>query len=414
MAINKIRVNGTDYDIGANAKNVRFDSVAFPMAEMDNQNKLDTGVLDALDTKAEFQRYSNEYIYNVVNDTNQEGEKKPTTQENYGTDEVKVGLRSISFGQTCRAGGSYSIAVGAGCETFAEDSQAFGRNCISYSDGAMARGLECIATGGGAFASGASSTASGDGAHAEGNNCWAMATAAHAEGLNTQAYNAGAHTEGGYCEAGGLFSHAGGYKSKTTTDYSFVHGEGLDSQTYYNQFVIGKYNRLTSDLFVIGNGTDKERHNAFTVTQAGNTHINGDATVYGNLEVKGSLKFDFIKTYSSGLTYYTGAWGTIPPGQYYVEGGQYNSNTSTRNPRLNVYNLKAKIKIPNEVKNIYQVYLKLYWESTWTFVPAQQFTRYGNELEGYFASTAPEGAFPAIFGNDPVPANVYMEILYTI
>lgn len=145
------------------------------------------------------------------------------------------GLRSIAVGSNVSATGNYS--------------QAFGSNTA-------ATGINAAAFGAGTFASG---------------------EASYAEGIDTQ--------------ASGDFSHAGGCYSSTNGKIgAFTHGSHVVAQANY-QTVFGRYsNALTTDAFIIGNGTSNtERSNIFSVDWDGHATLK-DSLLVGrdpvlNLEV---------------------------------------------------------------------------------------------------------------------------------
>ena len=120
-------------------------------------------------------------------------------------------------------------------------------------------------------------------------------------------------------------------------------------------------------------------------------------------------KFNKLKKWiSSGLTSQDKvSWNHIDPGRYHVEHRKIEN-------WLEAYLLKAKVSIPAEVNHIHQMNLKLGWKDNYTYISTEQFIRYGNELEGYFFSSAPEGAVPAIFGSSPTAAVVQIEIVYSL
>ena len=86
--------------------------------------------------------------------------------------------------------------------------------------------------------------------------------------------------EGGN-KASGNYSHAEGYNTSASGDYS--HASGIGTVANQNsQTVVGKYNNTddtnaNNSLFVVGNGTEETRNNAFIVKN------NGDAIIQNNL-----------------------------------------------------------------------------------------------------------------------------------
>lgn len=120
-----------------------------------------------------------------------------------------------------------------------------GVDAFSYGNGTIARGAA-------SFAQGQNTTASGLGAVAEGSTTTASGTFSHAEGFSTN--------------ASGTNSHAANYR---TTASNFA------------QTAIGKNNRASDpalnqtqldDAFIIGNGNNGTRSNAFRVQFSGDVH----------------------------------------------------------------------------------------------------------------------------------------------
>ena len=91
----------------------------------------------------------------------------------------------------------------------------------------------------------------------------------HVEGYKNKATGAWSHVENSENTAAGAYAHAGGKKSNAPLEASFVHGIGLESGNQ-GQAVVGKYNVVDYDaVFVVGNGTDSKKSNAFTVKEDG-------------------------------------------------------------------------------------------------------------------------------------------------
>ena len=149
--------------------------------------------------------------------------------------------------------------------------------------------------------------------------------------------------------------------------------------------------------------SDTDRKNAFLITSDGTFYLNGLSMTVED------QKFNKLKKWiSSGLTSQDKvSWNHIDPGRYHVEHRKIEN-------WLEAYLLKAKVSIPAEVNHIHQMNLKLGWKDNYTYISAEQFIRYGNELEGYFFSSAPEGAVPAIFGSSQTAAVVQIEIVYSL
>ena len=152
-----------------------------------------------------------------------------------------------------------------------------------------AEGINTEALGKCSHAEGYNTKALGDYSHAEGVNTEVLGNYSHAEGINTEASGKCSHAEGYYTTASGEFSHAGGYY--TIADYD-------------NMTAIGKYNISNDEelitirknkLFVVGNGNEKNRMDAFIITEKGdvfiqhNLHIDNDLIIKGDLYVNGVI-----------------------------------------------------------------------------------------------------------------------------
>lgn len=196
---------------------------------------------------------------------------------------------STSQGSSTGAGSSGgSGSSGEGTEgddfdpTVPNNAHAEGSSTVAYGYGAHAEGVNTWANQY-SHAEGYGTHSEGEKSHAEGFLTHAQGIASHTEGQATVATAHFAHAEGQETQASGLASHAGGYKSQVTGNYSIVHGTGLKNYGS-NSAVFGKYNKTNGEdtLFEIGNGTsDTARSNAFEVNK------DGDAKVYGNLDVEG-------------------------------------------------------------------------------------------------------------------------------
>ena len=180
------------------------------------------------------------------------------------------------------AEGTNTTALGDYFYTEDSDTEASG-------DYSHAEGKNTTASGISSHAEGYKSTASGISSHAEGSNTTASGYCSHTEGIDTLADSNGSHAEGYATTASGKCSHAGGYY--TIADYD-------------NMTAIGKYNisndeELTTikknKLFVVGNGNEKNRMDAFIITEKGdvfiqhNLHIDNDLIIKGDLYVNGVI-----------------------------------------------------------------------------------------------------------------------------
>lgn len=314
------------------------------------------------------------------------------------------GIRTVSDAEGSHAEGYWTAAYGL-------HSHAEGESILNASGTGYANILK--AEGRASHAEGRATIASGDYSHAEGIYNTASGAASHVEGGDNTASGAASHAEGGYSgiqslagnTVSGASSHVGGVYSDVSSSYSFAHGCGLKIIGNIAQAAFGKYNNpYGSALFCVGNGkSNTDRKNAFLITSDGTFYLNGLSMTVED------QKFNKLQKWtSSGLTSQSNVSGDhVDPGHYHVEDGKIEN-------WLNVYLIKTKVSIPAEVNHIHQMNLKLGWNNNYAYISTEQFIRYGNELEGYFFSSAPEGAVPSIFGSSPTAAVVQIEIVYSL
>ena len=135
--------------------------------------------------------------------------------------------------------------------------------------------------------------------HAEGYMTTANAPYSHAEGSNTVASNPSCHAEGTGCVASGQSSHAEGENCRATGSYSHAeghntvasgigsHASGWGTVAGDETFAIGKWNKTSKGLFVVGNGHDSyygaSRSDALVLDSGGNLHISGKLTADGGV-----------------------------------------------------------------------------------------------------------------------------------
>lgn len=135
--------------------------------------------------------------------------------------------------------------------------------------------------------------------HAEGYKTTANAPYSHAEGSNTVASNPSCHAEGTGCVASGQSSHAEGENCRATGSYSHAeghntvasgigsHASGWGTVAGDETFAIGKWNKTSKGLFVVGNGHDSyygaSRADALVLDIGGNLHISGKLTADGGV-----------------------------------------------------------------------------------------------------------------------------------
>lgn len=328
-----------------------------------------------------------------------------------GTETVASGVASHAEGIHTVSDAEGSHAEGYWTAAYGLHSHAEGESILNASGTGYANILK--AEGRASHAEGRATIASGDYSHAEGYNSHAKGYNSHAEGIYNTASGAASHAEGGYSDTqsfggntvSGTSSHVGGVYSDVSSSYSFAHGCGLKTIGNIAQAAFGKYNNpYGSALFCVGNGkSNTDRKNAFLITSDGTFYLNGLSMTVED------QKFNKLQKWtSSGLTSQSNvSWDHVDPGHYHVEDRKIEN-------WLNVYLIKTKVSIPAEVNHIHQMNLKLGWNNNYAYISTEQFIRYGNELEGYFFSSAPEGAVPAIFGSSPTAAVVQIEIVYSL
>ena len=180
------------------------------------------------------------------------------------------------------AKGEASHVEGWDCLALGPRSHAEGTLNIAIGNESHVEGLGTKTQGHYSHAEGYNTTASGESSHAEGNSTTASSYYSHAEGVSTTASGLYSHAEGCNTTASRESSHAEGYNTTASGDYS--HAEGRYTVALRNQHVQGHYNNTTNatensiegissgTAFVIGNGTESSRSNAF--------RISGDGYIY--------------------------------------------------------------------------------------------------------------------------------------
>jgi len=188
---------------------------------------------------------------------------------------------------------------------------------ITFSVNAQVAENNTNPSGSNASAIGNNTTASGTASTAMGSSTDATAQYATAMGYNTTASGNASFAVGHSSEAKGFFSVAMGgstaHNDGTTAMGMFTNAIGLYSTSMgsyttardYSSLVIGRYNLTgtegnsgsptgfftANNAFVIGNGTaDDARSDAFVVKFSGNTTINNDLTVTGDIVVSSDAK----------------------------------------------------------------------------------------------------------------------------
>ena len=401
----KIKINETtttpEYPISVNAENV--------IVEYNDGTHENVQVV--LGDKAERSLYQDDKIDLGGNSSKQHG----VYSASIGTETLASGSNSIAVGDAAHAEGLNSSSFGNGTYAVAESSHTEGQGTSTTEEAkyAHAEGWATKARGVATHVEGYNNSAMTDYSHAEGTETVTSGIASHAEGIRTVSDGEGSHAEGGYLATqtlagntvSGASSHVGGVYSDVSSSYSFAHGCGLKTIGNIAQAAFGEYNYpYGSALFCVGNGkSNTDRKNAFLITSDGTFYLNGLSMTVED------QKFNKLQKWtSSGLTSQDKvSWDHIDPGRYHVEHRKIEN-------WLEAYLFKAKVSIPAEVNHIHQMNLKLGWKDNYTYISTEQFIRYGNELEGYFFSSAPEGAVPSIFGSSQTAAVVQIEIVYSL
>lgn len=204
------------------------------------------------------------------------------------------GLRTVADGHYSHAEGQSTYTKGLASHAEGNKSTALGyaahaegNTTKASGNSSHSEGYETTSSGAYSHAESVSTIASGDGSHAEGNLSNASGIFSHAEGKETVASNDFSHAEGLGSTASGNASHAEGSRSvasgqsshsegiQTTASHDGSHSEGYQTRTSaMNQHVGGQYNADNSNaLFIIGNGTETNRKNAFAVLADGRVKV---------------------------------------------------------------------------------------------------------------------------------------------
>lgn len=182
------------------------------------------------------------------------------------------GVGKSLAGKTVMPTSDTTVAAKTGAEIFNDY-----RNRDYFPDSPDTPSQGNVASGQYSHAEGAATSASGEYSHAEGIFTLASGYASHAEGCSTEAAGTYSHAEGNIAYATGEASHAEGFDTNATGYCSHAGGHGTTANDY--QTVFGRYNKsstgassatdTTGDVFIIGNGTNTTKSNAFRVTMAG-------------------------------------------------------------------------------------------------------------------------------------------------
>jgi hypothetical protein len=224
----------------------------------------------------------------------------------FGGSTCAIGLASVAFGIQSCASDDGATAFGtcgnaSGCRSTAFGFDTLANGCVATAFGHCTRATGDVST-----AFGFDTVASGSYSTAFGNNTCALAGRSTAFGFNT-------------CVTG-AYGTAWGYNTKSTCYYSTAFGRDTLANEYYstawgcasqanarhstafgdcaiandyNEIVLGRYNISgtgsqtswvsSENLFTIGNGTSTTPNNAFQILKNGNTTIDGDLIVCGNI-----------------------------------------------------------------------------------------------------------------------------------
>ena len=149
------------------------------------------------------------------------------------------------------ASGQYASAFGGASSAQGKRSAAFGTNTVAKGNYSFCCGDNSVTLGNDSFACCYANVAYG--------------IASFAAGSGSLAYGQASFAIGSACKAVGDASFAGGAGAIALGTHSFAHGNGVTTNKD-NQVALGKFNRPSEALFVIGDGHDDEnRSNAFEV-----------------------------------------------------------------------------------------------------------------------------------------------------
>ena len=281
-------------------------------------NPMNVDIVNKLDTNSDGQlTYDDKVIGYSENDVGQKS-ANGLCAEIFNDYENNIASGDYSHAEGTRTQATGRFAHTEGYETIASgiSSHAEGMVTKSINDFTHTEGCGTTATAMYAHASGYYTEASGNASHSEGDNTRASGQNSHAEGNNTTASGGCSHTEGNYTQAFGECSHTEGYGTKANfyshaegwyaiADGSYCHAEGHHTNAknkyahaggYYTiankyQTAIGRGNIDTSapssasdttgSLFVIGNGDDNNRSNAFRVATDGSVYGCGEYSSSG-------------------------------------------------------------------------------------------------------------------------------------
>lgn len=183
-----------------------------------------------------------------------------------GADTTASGNYSHAEGYKATASGTYSHAEGHNTTATAEDAHAEGHDTHATGTFAHAEGNGTIAGADTSHAEGYATSATANNAHAEGNNTLAQGVASHSEGIGSHAFGDYSHVQNQDCVARGRASSASGWRAIANTRSEVVIGEFNVQQAETPQ-ERGEY------MFVAGNGTAEQSHNAFAFGWDGSLNL---------------------------------------------------------------------------------------------------------------------------------------------
>lgn len=191
-----------------------------------------------------------------------------------GCQNTAKGIFSVALGDRVKTNKNCSMAVGQLAETNAEGSVACG---ISSSTGADAYASAVFGLG--SHANGFASFASGEKAIANGKYSVVHGYDSVADGVN-------AFVAGNNCKALGKSSVAIGSRCNANHNYSFACGDLNTTQAPY-QAVFGRFSLMTPEMiFGVGDGTETDYRNAFSVFEDGHAEIRTQGTTANSVVTK--------------------------------------------------------------------------------------------------------------------------------
>jgi hypothetical protein len=206
------------------------------------------------------------------------------------------------MGRETEASGTYSTAIGYLTDAVGGTSIAMGRQTLANALYSTAMGYLTTASGEASTAMGYQTTAGGDNSIAMGYLTSASGGSSIAMGRSSSASELYATAMGHETSASGNSSTATGYQTTASGSASTVMGKGTIASDY-GSLVIGTYNlsgstvtvdatlpNIGNTAFVIGNGTNAVKSDAFKVMYNGNATVSNDLTVSGDVVVSSDAR----------------------------------------------------------------------------------------------------------------------------